>query len=102
VFEEVTTDFTFLRFIGHPEMEQNQPWMNEWTPRIAEQLSAGKEAGAERSRSAFVFCHSPDNLLAPFIAREFHRQISSRIKIAPLPWDDVNDAPAEPYQPTLF
>jgi uncharacterized protein YecE (DUF72 family) len=94
VFEEVTADFTFLRFIGHPEMEKNQVWMNEWTPRIADQLSAGKEA--------FVFCHSPDNLLAPFIAREFHQQISSQIKIAPLPWDDVNDAPAEPYQPTLF
>ena len=93
VFEEVTTDFTFLRFIGHPEMEQNQSWMNEWTPKIADQLSAGKDA--------FVFCHSPDNYLAPYIAREFHRQISSGIKIAPLPWDDV-ETPDEPYQPTLF
>lgn len=93
VFEEVTTDFTFLRFIGHPEMSHNQPWMNEWSPRIADQLSAGLDA--------FVFCHSPDNLLAPFIAKEFHQQISSRIKIAPLPWDDL-ETPSEPYQPTLF
>ncbi|NOH03747.1 MAG: DUF72 domain-containing protein [Chloroflexi bacterium] len=93
VFEEVTADFTFLRFIGHPEMEQNQPFIGEWTARVVDQLTAGKEA--------FVFCHSPDNLLAPYIAREFHMQISSRIKIAPLPWDDA-DAPAEPYQPALF
>ncbi len=93
VFEEVTADFTFLRFIGHPEMSHNQPWMNEWTPRITDQLSAGKEA--------FVFCHSPDNLLAPYIAKEFHSQISSRIKIAPLPWDDL-ETPSEPFQPTLF
>lgn len=93
VFEEVTADFTFLRFIGHPEMGHNQPWMNEWTPRIAGQLSAGLEA--------FVFCHSPDNYLAPHIAKEFHSQISSRIKIAPLPWDD-SETPAEPLQPSLF
>lgn len=93
VFEEVTADFTFLRFIGHPEMEHNQPFMREWVSRVVDQLSAGKEA--------FIFCHSPDNLLAPFIAREFHQQISSRIKIAPLPWDDV-ETPSEPYQPTLF
>jgi uncharacterized protein YecE (DUF72 family) len=93
VFEEVTTDFTFLRFIGHPEMEQNQLYVGEWVGRIADQLSAGKEA--------FVFCHSPDNLLAPFIAREFHSQIASRIKIAPLPWDDV-ETPSEPFQPALF
>ena len=93
VFEEVTTDFTFLRFIGHPEMEHNQPFISEWVPRVVDQLSAGKEA--------FVFCHSPDNMLAPFIARELHQQISSKIKIAPLPWDDV-ETPSEPYQPTLF
>ena len=93
VFEEVTTDFTFLRFIGHPEMEHNQPFISEWADRVADQLSAGKDA--------YVFCHSPDNYLAPYIAREFHRQISSRIKIAPLPWDDF-ETPNEPYQPTLF
>ena len=93
VFEEVTTDFTFLRFIGHPEMEHNQPFISEWADRVVDQLSAGKDA--------YVFCHSPDNYLAPYIAREFHRQISSRIKIAPLPWDDF-ETPNEPYQPTLF
>ncbi|MBN8582837.1 MAG: DUF72 domain-containing protein [Anaerolineae bacterium] len=93
VFEEVTADFTFLRFIGHPEMSHNQPWMDEWTPRIADQLSAKLEA--------FVFCHSPDNYLAPYIAKEFHSQISSRIKIVPLPWDDI-ETPSEPFQPTLF
>ena len=93
VFEEITADFTFLRFIGHPEMSHNQPWMDEWTPRITDQLSAKLEA--------FVFCHSPDNYLAPFIAKEFHQQISSRIKIAPLPWDDI-DLPSEPFQPMLF
>lgn len=92
VYEEVTTDFTFLRYIGHPEMEQNQAWMKEWTPRLADQLSLKKEA--------YVFCHSPDNMLAPSLCREFHRQISDRIKIDPLPWEEL--PPAEPAQARLF
>ena len=92
VFEEVTADFTFLRFIGHPEMEHNQPFIGEWTAWAADQLAAGKDA--------YIFCHSPDNLLAPFIAREFHRQISSRVKVAPLPWDDAETD--SPRQARLF
>ena len=92
VFEEVTADFTFLRFIGHPEMEHNQPFIGEWTAWAADQLAAGKDA--------YIFCHSPDNLLAPFIAREFHRQISSRVEVAPLPWDDAEAD--SPRQPRLF
>lgn len=92
VFEEVTTDFTFLRFIGHPEMEQDQPYVREWVEKISDQLAAGKDA--------YVFCHSPDNLLAPFLAREFHRQISDQIKIDALPWENL--PPEEPVQPKLF
>jgi len=73
VFEEQTTDFTFLRFIGHPELSQNQVWVEEWANRLADQLSAGKDA--------YLFCHTPDNLQAPYLCREFHQRISSRINI---------------------
>ena len=82
VFEEQTTDFTFLRFIGHPQMEQNHVWVEEWINRITDQLSTGTDA--------FVFCHSPDNMLAPSICREIHQRISSRIQSPPLPWDDLH------------
>ena len=92
VFEEVTADFIFLRFIGHPNMEQNLPFISEWVARAADQLAAGKDA--------YIFCHSPDNMLAPFIAREFHRQISSRVNVPPLPWDHIQDD--TPRQATLF
>lgn len=92
VFEEVTTDFTFLRFIGHPELGQNKAWMEEWVPRIIDQLSAGKDA--------YVFCHTPDNLQAPYIAREFHQRIAGQIKLDPLPWEDASSDVFE--QGTLF
>lgn len=87
VFEEVTTDFTFLRFIGHPGMEQNRVWVEEWAGRISDQLSAGKEA--------FVFCHSPDNMLAPYLCREFHQRIARQTAVGRLPWDDADSGAFE-------
>jgi len=92
VFEEQTTDFTFLRFIGHPELSQNQVWVEEWANRLADQLSAGKDA--------YVFCHTPDNLQAPYLCREFHQRISRHITIPALPWDALQSD--IPRQATLF
>lgn len=92
VFLERTADFIFLRFIGHPEMNQNTVWVEEWVNRIVDQLSSGSDA--------FIFCHSPDNMIAPDICREFHRRIASKINIPPLPWDEIK--PDIPEQPSLF
>ncbi|MBX3038829.1 MAG: DUF72 domain-containing protein [Anaerolineales bacterium] len=92
VFEELTTDFTFLRYIGHPEMSQNQVWVEEWVGRISDQLSAGKEA--------YVFCHTPDNYLAPYLCKEIHYQVSNQIKINLLPWNEIESD--SPKQASLF
>lgn len=80
VFEEQTTDFTFLRYIGHPEMSQNQVWVEEWVSRISDQLAAGKEA--------YVFCHTPDNYLAPYLCKEIHQRVSNLVNINSLPWGE--------------
>jgi uncharacterized protein YecE (DUF72 family) len=89
VFQERTADFTFLRYIGHPQMEQNIPVVEEWVDHLSSQLSAG-ETRTEPARSdAFVFCHSPDNMIAPYLCREFHQQLANRIRIPPLPWDGI-------------
>jgi len=92
VFLERTTDFIFLRFIGHPELQHNLNYLSEWVNYLVPQIRQGAEA--------FVFCHSPDNLIAPDICREFHRQIAGQVEIPPLPWDAVK--PDEPFQPSLF
>lgn len=84
VFEELTTDFTFLRYIGHPEMSQNQVWVEEWVNRLSDQLSAGKEA--------YVFCHTPDNYLAPYLCKEIHQRVASRVKINSLPWNESDSS----------
>lgn len=92
VFEEQTTDFTFLRYIGHPEMSQNNVWVEEWVERIVNQLSTKNEA--------FVFCHTPDNFLAPYLCKEIHQRVASRITINSLPWNEHE--PNTPKQANLF
>jgi uncharacterized protein YecE (DUF72 family) len=92
VFLERTADFIFLRFIGHPELEQNFPMIDEWVEYVVKEMKQGA--------TAFVFCHSPENLTAPEICREFHRRIASKINIPPLPWDQIKSE--VPEQPSLF
>lgn len=78
VFMERTTDFLFVRFIGHPDLEQNRAWMEEWAGYIAGEIRQGADA--------YVFCHSPENVTAPLIARELHALVARGVEIPPLPW----------------
>ncbi len=82
VFQERTADFVFIRYIGFPELDGNRALLGEWANYVSSQLSAGADA--------FVFCHSPNNLVAPYLCREFHRLVSSDVNIAPLPWDEID------------
>lgn len=77
-----TSDFVFVRYIGHPEMEINRPLLDEWGGYFSSQMKAGADV--------YVFCHSPDNLIAPYLCRELHQRVSKVIKIPPLPWDETD------------
>ena len=92
VFLERTTDFVFLRFIGHPELKQNFEFVDEWVDYLVPQLQAGADA--------FIFCHSPENLTAPQICREFYHRLAAHVELPPLPWDEIEPDIAE--QPSLF
>lgn len=92
VFMERTGDFIFLRFISHPDLVQNIEFINEWVDYLVPQM--------QQNADVFIFCHSPDNLIAPEICREFHHRIAAKIKIPPLPWDALK--PDVPEQPSLF
>ncbi len=76
-----TTDFAFLRFIGHPDMRINAPLLDEWAKRLATELRAGADG--------YVFCHSPETVAAPFVCRELYGRVRALIDIAPLPWEDT-------------
>lgn len=87
-----TSDFVFVRYIGHPDMEINRPFLEEWGSYFSEQIRSGADV--------YAFCHSPDNLIAPYLCRELHQRVKQDVDIVPLPWDDLK--PDLPEQPSLF
>jgi uncharacterized protein YecE (DUF72 family) len=82
VLPEQTTPFVFLRYIGHPQLDANQPFIKEWGQYLAGRLKAGAQA--------YVFCHCPDERLDPWLCRAFHQEISGRVALPPLPWDEAD------------
>jgi len=94
IFSERTASFTFLRYIGHPQIEENEPILDGWADRIAAWLREGAHA--------YVFCHCPDERLDPWLCREIHRRVNERLdgSLPPLPWDEV-ESPS-PRQPRLI
>ncbi|AJE20584.1 DUF72 domain-containing protein [Azotobacter chroococcum] len=65
------TAFPQVRFIGHPRLEANDPFMAPWLDKVA--------AWIEEGRQPCVFLHTPDNRLAPELARRFHAQLTVRL-----------------------
>lgn len=82
-----TSDFVFIRYIGHPDLKINEPLLDEWANYFSVQLKEGA--------TVFVFCHSPENLTAPYLCKELHRRVAQQVKIEPLPWHSVEDETAE-------
>jgi len=78
-----TADFVFVRYIGHPHMDVNRPLLEEWGSYFARQIKAGADV--------FVFCHSPDNMIAPYLCKELHRLVAEKVDVEPLPWDSAGE-----------
>lgn len=60
-----------LRFIGHPELLANDPFMQPWLDKVAGWI--------EQGLAPYVFAHTSDNRLAPELARRFHQQLMQRL-----------------------
>ncbi|MDY7559312.1 DUF72 domain-containing protein [Pseudomonas sp. 10B1] len=56
-----------VRFIGHPLLEANDPFLAPWVEKVAGWIEEG--------RTPYFFLHTPDNLQAPDLARRFHEQL---------------------------
>ncbi|HLX55905.1 MAG TPA: DUF72 domain-containing protein [Ktedonobacteraceae bacterium] len=90
---EITTDFIFLRYIGHPRMEVNESFFQEWASQLAHWLRQGV--------TLYVFCHCPFEIHSPDICAALYQRVSELVKLPPLPWERVEDE-IEPEQPRLF
>ena len=60
-----------VRFIGHPQLEANDPFLMPWVEKIARWIEEG--------RTPYIFLHTADNLLAAKLAQRFHTQLMLRL-----------------------
>ncbi len=84
----------FIRFVGHPVVEENLPLLAEWASVVSEWIAEGK--------TPYVFMHAPDDFFAPRLARHFHRLLSEHVDVGDLPIWPAEKEPAEPNQMSLF
>jgi uncharacterized protein YecE (DUF72 family) len=77
-----TSDFIFVRYIGHPEIEVNEPYLKEWGDYVISQL--------QDDADVYMFCHSPNNFAAPWLCRRIYSQVEKNVDLPPLPWNEVD------------
>lgn len=83
-----------VRYVAHPEVKANLTWLADWANVVAEWIGAGREP--------YVFIHSPDDNVAPALARAFHALVAERAAVGQMPpWLGENEPPP-PEQLSLF
>jgi uncharacterized protein YecE (DUF72 family) len=71
-----TTDFTFVRYIGHPRMEVNNPLLDKWSEQIGQWLKQGT--------TVYAFCHCPFEKHSPEICAALYQRVSALVPLPPL------------------
>jgi uncharacterized protein YecE (DUF72 family) len=76
----VTAPFTIIRYISHPQMPVNQPYFEEWVPRLQQWLQQGTDI--------YFFAHCPQEEKSPAIARKVYHQLQQTgVDLPEMPWD---------------
>ena len=85
---QTTAPFTLIRFISHPTLEMNQPFLLEWVNYIQQWLQQGKQI--------YFFVHCPVEERSPYTARHFYNLLhQTGIDIPPLPWNQIKQDPQQ-------
>ncbi len=87
---QLTTDWTLVRWITHPEAERNSAYAFEWAQRVARWLKQGTRV--------YFFVHCPVEARSPSTARQFQALLAAQgqhqgIEVPPLPWNQLAAAP---------
>ncbi|WGV24750.1 DUF72 domain-containing protein [Halotia branconii] len=82
----ITAPFSLIRFISHPDLPVNQPFMEEWVTQIQQWLQTGTQI--------YLFIHCPLEERSPSTARYFqHLLEQSGLVVPPLPWNNLDNLP---------
>ncbi|GCE24541.1 hypothetical protein KDA_00250 [Dictyobacter alpinus] len=73
-----TTDFAFVRYIGHPSMEINAPLLDFWARQLADWYKQGL--------TIYAFCHCPYEAHSPEICYQLYQRVRAFISLPPLTW----------------
>jgi len=83
----VTAPFSLIRFISHPDLAMNQPYLEEWLALVAQWLQQGTRI--------YFFVHCPVEERSPANARHFQSLLEQRdIPVPSLPWNEL-DTPTQ-------
>ena len=67
-----------IRYVGHPQLKANQPWLKAWATVFARWITEG--------RQPFFFAHYPGEEFAPELAQYFHTLLVNQLPhLPPLP-----------------
>ena len=82
----VTAPFSLIRFISHPNLSVNQPFMEEWVRQIQQWLQQGTQI--------YFFVHCPIEERSPSTARYFQNLLEQNgVAVPPLPWNNLDHPP---------
>ena len=78
----VTAPFCLVRYISHPDLTFNEPYLMEWVPRLQTWLQAGN--------TVYLFIHCPQEARSPAIAHHFYEALKAAYPpLSLLPWDAI-------------
>ncbi|MBD2499165.1 DUF72 domain-containing protein [Anabaena azotica] len=84
----LTTSFSLIRFISHPNLAVNQPFMEEWVQQIQQWLQVGTRI--------YFFVHCPTEERSPDNARYFQQLLEQNgVPVPPLPWNQLQHPPQQ-------
>jgi uncharacterized protein YecE (DUF72 family) len=84
----VTAEFSFVRFISHPDQQVNQPFFQEWVNWVDQELKLG--------RQIYFFVHCPIEDYSPANARQFQQLLEeNNVPVPPLPWNQMDQSPVQ-------
>lgn len=84
----VTAPFTLIRFISHPNLSVNQPFMKEWVTQIQQWLQTGTRI--------YFFVHCPIEERSPHTARYFQQLLEdSGVAVPPLFANNLDYTPQQ-------
>ncbi len=83
-----TANVSLIRYISHPDLALNHPYLQAWVAQLDQWLHAGKQI--------YFFVHCPNEARSPHITRHLQSLLEQHgAPVPPLPWNQLDQPPAQ-------